>query len=127
MNATAFYSNYDYSLAFGTSGGQSFKWKSNIINYSLKNDFSYYYNSRNTIRFGAQGLAYDFLPYNATGGFTNAKVKFLADKRYGVEYSAYISNEQKLTPKITVEYGLRTSFYTYVGKGKAYTLENRKS
>ncbi|MCC6370314.1 MAG: TonB-dependent receptor [Bacteroidia bacterium] len=120
MNATAFYSNYDYALKFGTSSGQSFNWKSNIINYSLKNDFIYYLNSRNTLRFGAQALAYDFLPYNAVGNFENATVTFKSAKRYGVEYSTYIGNEQKITPKITAEYGVRFSMYTYVGKGKAY-------
>lgn len=120
MNATAFYSNYDYSLAFVANNGQGFKWKSNIINYSAKTDFIHYTNARNTIRFGAQALMYDFLPYNATGTFENGTVKFKADKRYGVEYSAYVGNEQKVTQKFTIEYGLRVSMYTYNGKGKAY-------
>jgi len=120
MNATAFYSNYSYKLGFTANNGQGFKWKSNIINYSGKTDFIYYLNARNTIRFGAQGLAYDFLPFDATGTFANGTVKFLSDKRYGVEYSAYVGNEQKVTQKFTVEYGLRVSMYTYIGKGKAY-------
>lgn len=120
MNITGFYSNYDYQLAFGTSSGQSFDWKSNVINYSVKPDFIYYLNSKNTIRFGAQALFYDFLPYNAVGNFENAQFKLKADKRYGVEYSTYIGNEQKLMPRLTIEYGLRVSMYNYVGKGKAY-------
>ena len=120
MNATAFYSNYNYKLAFTANNGQGFKWNSNIVNYSGKTDFIYYLNTRNTIRFGAQGLAYDFMPYDATGTFANGTVKFLADKRYGVEYSAYVGNEQKITQKFTIEYGLRVSMYTYIGKGKAY-------
>jgi hypothetical protein len=120
MNATVFYSNYDYYLEFSAPNGQGFKWNSNIINYSIKPDFIYYHNSRNTVRFGAQALFYDFLPYNATGQFDNALIKFKADKRYGVEYSAYIGNEQKVSPKFTVEYGLRVSMYNYVGKSKAY-------
>lgn len=128
MNATAFYSNYSYKLGFTTNNGQGFKWKSNIVNYSGKTDFIYYLNNRNTIRFGAQALVYDFLPFDATGTFENGSVKFLADKRYGVEYSAYLGNEQKITQKLTVEYGLRLSMYTYVGSGKAYyfrdTTEN---
>ena len=120
MNATAFYSNYNYKLAFTTNNGQGFKWRSNIINYSGKTDFIYYLNARNTIRFGAQALMYDFLPYDATGTFENGTVKFLADKRYGVEYSAYLGNEQKLTQNLTMEYGVRVSLYTYVGTSKAY-------
>lgn len=120
MNATAFYSKYSYKLGFTANNGQGFKWSSNIVNYSGKTDFIYYKNSRNTVRFGAQALAYDFLPFNATGTFENGSVKFLADKRYGIEYSAYIGNEQKITQNLTVEYGLRVSMYDYVGTGKAY-------
>lgn len=121
MNTTAFYSNYDYLLSFKT-GKQSFEWKSNVINYSFKPDFIYYANPRNIIRFGAQALFYDFLPYNATGVLDDkgTKATFKADKRYGVEYSAYIGNEQKVRPRLTIEYGLRVSMYNYVGKGKAY-------
>jgi hypothetical protein len=121
MNATAFYSNYDYLLSFGTNNGQAFNWRSNIVNYSIKPDFAWYLNSKNTIRFGAQALYYDFLPYNATGTFLDgSKAKFVADRRYGVEYSAYLSNEHKILPRLTIEYGIRVSMYNYLGKGKAY-------
>lgn len=120
MNLTTFYSNYNYRLEFSAPNGQAFNWSSNIINYSFKPDFSYYLNPRNTIRFGAQALYYDFLPYNAIGKFSNAEVKFLADKRYGVESAVYVGNEQKVTQKLTIEYGLRVSMFSYIGKGKAY-------
>jgi len=123
MNTTAFYSNYDYLLDFKQeSNNQRFNWTSNIVNYSLKNDFSYYANSKNTIRFGAQALFYDFLPYKATGSFETTKVEFKADKRYGIEYSAYIGNEQKVRPRLTMEYGVRLSVYNYLGKGTSYTF-----
>lgn len=120
MNVTGFTSAYNYYLKFGAPNGQSFQWNSNITNYSVKPDFIYYPNSKNTIRFGAQALVYDFLPYDATGTFGGTVAKFKADHRYGVEYSAYVGNEQKIRPRFTVEYGLRVSMYNYVGKGKAY-------
>lgn len=121
MNTTAFYSNYDYLLSFGTNNGQAFNWRSNIVNYSVKPDFAWYLNSKNTVRFGAQALYYDFLPYDATGTFLDgSKAKFVADRRYGVEYSAYLSNEHKILPRLTIEYGIRVSMYNYLGKGKAY-------
>lgn len=49
MNLTAFYSNYKYELGFKNEGNaQKFEWKSNIINYSFKPDFTYYLNNRKT-------------------------------------------------------------------------------
>lgn len=122
MNVTAFYSNYQYFLGFSLDQlNQKFEWKSNIVNYSVKPDFSYYLNSKNTIRFGAQALMYDFKPYDAYGQFEEGnKVRFNSTKRYGIEYSAYVGNEQKLRPRLTIEYGLRVSLYTNIGKGTAY-------
>lgn len=123
MNTSAFYSNYSYKLNFAFND-QSFKWSSNMVNYSIKPDFTYFLNSKNTIRFGAQAMMYDFLPYKATGTAQDVDFAVEGDKRYGVEYSVYASNEQKLLPRLTVEYGLRVSMYTYVGKGKAYTFRD---
>jgi hypothetical protein len=120
MNVTAFYSNYDYMLKFSTPDKRGFEWTSNIINSSLKQDFTWFHNTRNTMRFGLQALRYDFRPFDATGTFQNATVKYKANKRYGVEYSAYFGNENKLTRDLTIEYGVRFSYYTNIGKATAY-------
>lgn len=122
MNVSALYSNYKYFLGFKLPQlNQKFDWTSNVINYSVKPDFTYFLNSKNTIRFGAQALLYDFMPYDAIGQFSGgASVKFKAEKRYGVEYSAYIGNEHKILPRLTFDYGLRVSLYNYLGKGTAY-------
>jgi hypothetical protein len=125
MNLSGFYSNYDYLIDFKQeSNNQQFNWTSNIVNYSFKPDFTYFANSKNTIRFGAQALLYDFTPYDATGKFENTTVIFKSDKRYGVEYSAYIGNEQKVRPRLIFEYGLRVSLYNYIGKGTAYSFRD---
>jgi len=125
MNLTAIYSNYSYYLEFAGQRNQSFKWKSKIINYSLKPDFTWFANSKNTVRFGVQALFYDFLPFDAIGTFQEgASDAFLSKKRYGVESSAYIGNEQKLLPRLTIEYGIRVSMYNYIGKGTAYTFRD---
>lgn len=123
FNLTTFYSKYSYLLRFGTNDEASFKWNSYIVNYSIKPDFSYFLNSKNTIRFGAQALMYDFTPFDAQGQFDDgSSVRFKSDKRYGVEYSMYAGNEHKVMPRLTLEYGIRVSMYAYMGKGKAYTF-----
>jgi hypothetical protein len=118
MNLTAFYSNYDYELGFKNDGtSQKFEWKSNIINYSIKPDFTYYMNGKSTIRFGLQSILYDFKPGTAkvTDDNNNTINIGLQDKR-GVEYAAYVGNEYKLLPRLTVDYGLRWSAFTYIAK-----------
>jgi hypothetical protein len=126
MNMTAFYSNYKYELGFKDDGSsQKFEWTSNIINYSIKPDFTYYLNSKNTIKFGAQAILFTFKPGNAVitsqDGISN---NISLDQQYGVEYAAYVDNEQKLTSRLTLQYGLRWSMFNYMGKGTKYTYRD---
>jgi hypothetical protein len=126
MNLTSFYSNYKYELGFKNEGNnQKFEWTSNIINYSVKPDFTYYLNSKNTIRFGAQAILFTFKPGNAVITSQDSKESNISlDKQYGVEYAVYMDNEQKLTNRFTLQYGLRWSFFNYMGKGTKYTYRD---
>jgi hypothetical protein len=127
-NVTAFYSKYNYFLSFGDKNFK-FDWDANIINYSLKTDYSYFANSRNTLKFGVQGIYYTFKPGEGKSiDKNNVTIKTTLPNQHAFEYSAYINNEQKLSDKLNIQYGLRWSFYNYVGKGSAYyfrdTTEN---
>jgi hypothetical protein len=127
LNTTVFYSNYDYSLDSDLSNSNeqdSFRWKSNIENYSIKPDFSYFANSKNTISFGGQAIYYRFNPGQATavsGG--EARSIGLADK-FALETALYVGNEQKINEKLTLNYGLRYSNYSYLGPGDALNINN---
>ena len=129
MNVSAFYSNYDYLLQFKTNDSeQAFKWTSNIINYSIKPDFTYYLNSKNTIRFGLQSMLYDFSPYKTDISFSDGtKTRLESEKRYGLENAVYVGNEQKLLPRLTIEYGVRLSLYSFMGNGTAYYFRDTVS
>lgn len=126
MNLTTFYSNYQYQLGFKNEGNdQKFEWKSNIINYSFKPDFTYYLNNKNTIKFGAQGILYTFKPGEAIITSQNGdKSNISLDNQYGAEYAGYIDNEQKLSNRFTLQYGFRWSFFNYLGKGTKYTYRD---
>ncbi|MFY7786623.1 MAG: TonB-dependent receptor, partial [Thermoflexibacteraceae bacterium] len=123
-NVTLFYSNYDYLL--GTDGtnaqGDGFKWTSNIINYSVKPEFTYFLNPKNTITFGGQATLYTFKP--GTGEVTvdrTTRIVGLDDKN-GLEAAIYVGNEQKINNKLSLQYGLRYSYFRYMGDGLAYTF-----
>lgn len=122
-NITAFYSKYDYKL--GTKGtstsGDGFVWRSSITNYSVKPDFTYYLNPMNTITFGAQAILYDFYPGLAVATSENVDTEISLPNKYALEAAVYLGDELKLTEDFTVQYGLRYSFFNYMGKGTAYT------
>ncbi len=126
MNMSTFYSNYQYNLGFKSEGtSQAFEWTSNIINYSVKPDFTYYLNNKNTIKFGAQAILFTFKPGDATITAENGSTSnLLLANQYGTEYAIYVDNEQKLTPRLTVQYGIRWSLFNYMGKGTKYTYRD---
>lgn len=118
-NTTAFYSNYDYGIGTDNIGArEAFKWTSRIINYSLKQDFTWYSNSKNTINFGGQSLYYTFRPANAS--FVSGGVKQSIDLpfKYALENALYVSNDQVINNRFSASYGLRFSTFHYLGKGE---------
>ncbi|HAI76699.1 MAG TPA: hypothetical protein DCM08_10670, partial [Microscillaceae bacterium] len=125
LNLTAFYSNYDYRLGTNNRNGQSgFNWRSNIVNYSIKPDFTWFVNPRNTLSFGGQVILYQFQPGRASfisGGVGNNII--LPDK-YALESAVYVGNEQTIGNRLTLNYGLRFSLFNYLGSGEAVNYGN---
>lgn len=125
LNTTAYYSNYDYRLDAGSEDdSDGFHWKSNVISYCVKPEFTWYPNSKNTVRFGLQSIFYDLKPGSATfsSGGQGSSIT-LADK-YALESALYLENEQKIGDKIIILYGLRFSGYQYLGKATSYQYKD---
>ncbi len=126
LNTTAYYSNYDYNLGTAIEDGASdgFNWKSNIINYSIKPEFTWYPNSKNTVKFGVQSIYYDLKPGTAEFSSGGIRSSITLANKNALETAVYIENEQKIGSKIIVSYGLRFSGYQFIGKGKSYNYND---
>ena len=122
-NFTAVYSNYDYSLQFGRDN-DSFKWNSLISNYILKPQFTYFINSNNELNFGAEAIYYNFEPANAVA-VSNGDIRNISiSKKYNLETSLFVSNSQKISSTLSVDYGLRYSLFNAYGPDVAYIYAN---
>lgn len=126
LNTTAFYSNYDYSLDSdlrqkAENANDYFRTNAKIVNYSIKPDFTLFWN-KNTVTFGGQALLYDFRPGLATAASAGVVRSFGLKNKYALESSLYVGNEQQVSPRIQLQYGLRYSFYQYLGPGEAFTF-----
>ncbi len=118
MNLTAFYSDYDY--AFGVEEDDArddFSWESSIVSYSLKPDFSYYLNNKNTLKFGGQSIYYDFKPAVASFASDGQTNDISLPEKYAIENGLYVQNEQKVGSRLSLLYGLRWSQFSNLGKG----------
>lgn len=121
-NLSLIYSKYDYTLGI-PDGVQAFEWKSEITNFSLKDDYTYYWNTNNTLKYGLQSTFMvfnpaDFKPLGENDLFIRLK---LANK-YTLEHGVYISNEQKIGALITLDYGVRWSLFQNLGTDTVYNF-----
>jgi hypothetical protein len=123
-NLTLVYSQYDYSLAFGNTDRNSFKWNSSISNFIAKPQFTYYINSNNELNFGGEVTYYTFEPANAFGVTNGTSVDFSVEKKYNLEASVHIGNSQKISDLLSIDYGLRFSNFQYLGPGTTYTYND---
>lgn len=114
MNITAFYSNYDYEFGIDVPP-QQFDWKANVISYNLKPQWSWFLNPENTITFGGQSTLYTFKPGDFQPRGNAIFNPVTVDDRWGWENAIFVQNEQKLSPRLSVQYGLRVSNFNYIG------------
>ena len=125
LNTTAYYTKYDYSLNTDLkqkTPNDYFRTDSRIVDYSLKPDFTLFL-GKSTVTFGGQSILHDFQPGTATAASAGDVRVFGLSHKYGLENALYVGNEQQVSTRLQLQYGLRYSLYSYVGAGEAYTFD----
>jgi hypothetical protein len=119
-NTSLIYSKYSYKL--GIKSGKSYlNINSEIIDWNLKEEFQFFPNSKNSIRFGFNGIYHNIIPNRFTGNVIDEPLK---SGRGGWESSIFINNTMKISEKLTLDYGLRSSTYTILG-GDTYNIYDK--
>ena len=117
-NLSLIYSKYDYDLGIVI---EEFNWISSINNYNIKYDLKYYTSEKFKLDFGASGIYYDFDPGQILPTSETSEINPLSlDRKKAFEGALYINAEHMLTNALTVQYGLRYSFFSRMG-GQAMT------
>jgi hypothetical protein len=99
-NTSAIFSYYDFTLG-AIQDNFEFKLFSGVRDYNLKHDFSYFPNSRHTMRFGVNYTFHNFIPTTASA--KQGDVKFdLGEviKLYCHEAQTYFGDDIEVTEKM---------------------------
>jgi hypothetical protein len=121
-NTTFIFSDFDYAL--GSKEEESeFTWMSHIKDYGIKNDYTYFLNPRNQLRFGLQVTYHNFMPAEVKPGGKSFVNELKLNSTSALESAVYLSNEHQLTDRLTVDYGLRFSRFTNIGPGDVYLYD----
>ncbi|MBX2900003.1 MAG: TonB-dependent receptor [Cyclobacteriaceae bacterium] len=119
-NFSTVFSKYDYSLQFGENERDNFRWKSSVQNLTFRPAFSYFINTNNEVSFGAEANYYWFEPANAYGTSNGSRIDISLPRKYNLETALYAGNNQKLSQRVAVEYGIRFSHFVGLGSGVQY-------
>lgn len=123
-NLTFYVSDYDYELAFGENDRDKFEWTSNITTYNVKPELTYFINTNNELTFGGEALLYRFSPADALGVSDGELTEFSLPQKRAAEFGLHIGNQQTVSDKLTLQYGLRFSGFSYLGPGNYYTFND---
>lgn len=125
-NISLIASNFDYALEINDNI-QGFKWTSNLQELSLKNDLTYFLNTSNEMTFGYHVTGRRFSPATITPDSESSFFeKNVFEKLYALDHALYVSNQQRLSDAITLDYGVRLSFFQNVGKGGVFLYADPK-
>jgi len=111
-----------YSRYYTANIAGIYHFHSGVSTQSFKQEFSYFPNPNNEVRFG---LTFEYQDYNH-GSLEDETQddagKFMPGMQ-GLESALYIENDQKISDRVSLYYGLRNSFYHQLGPGDRFTYD----
>ncbi|MCA5004867.1 TonB-dependent receptor [Sphingobacterium bovistauri] len=121
-NTSLIYSDFTYNVNVNNDESD-FVIASKIENFNLKQDFSYYSNNKNTLKFGLNVLKQKISPASLNASSNSAVNSINIENRYGLELAGYLSHEWNPTYWFSAIYGLRLTDFMVQGPGTFYKFD----
>ncbi|MBT8180517.1 MAG: TonB-dependent receptor [Eudoraea sp.] len=121
-NLSLIYSDYYYGLELDFVG---FKWNSGIKNFNVKYDFKHYLSENLQLNYGLNNIYYKFnpgkiVPNSPESGIVEEQLI----EKYANEFAAYLGVEHNVTENLSLQYGLRFSYFMRLGQDELNVYEN---
>ena len=124
-NFTLLRSNYSYKLS-SDDATRNFTWNSRMTSYSFKNDYGYFLNPSNTIKFGVSADFHYFYPGEISALNDNSALNdFKVPESQALESGIYIENKQKIGGPLSLDYGLRFGVLSNVGPATVFNFDDK--
>ncbi len=123
LNTSLIYSKYNYKFNLTFAENASFSVASAIEDWNLKQDFSYFLNPDNTLKFGWNGILHTFLPGSIETDEDNIFNAEEIPEQKALEFGFYAQNDHKINQALSLNYGLRYSIFNQVGPGEIKTYD----
>lgn len=121
-NTSLIYSDFTYNVKVN-SNENDFGIASQIKNWNLKQDFTYYGLNNHSIRFGLNVLNQRISPASLDAAPGTSINSIAVDTRQGLEAAVYASDEWKVSDRFSMIYGLRLTNFAVLGPGTFYDFD----
>ncbi len=121
-NTSLIYSDYSYKIKI-KSGTDNFKITSQIQDINLKQDFDFYVNNNNKIKFGGNIIRHSVSPGRITADASSNVQSSEVQNRYSIESALYVSHELTVSKDVNIIYGMRLSNLSAIGPGNYYQYD----
>lgn len=121
LNTIYTHSEYQFNLGI-TSDIQAFEFNTGLTENALKQIYQFVPSPRHNIVFGWSAAQRSYNPgkFAPTTG-NSIFAELVVPKNYSLEGALFASNKQKITEKLSLDYGLRLNMFNLVGTGTKYT------
>lgn len=118
---TGSYSRYQYSVASSKKPLEAFQFNFAIAQSTAKADFTYYPNARHTVDFGLSATHYKLNPGTLQPAGTSSLIApDVVPAEQGLEQALYIGDRFDVTPRLSLNVGLRYSLFMNLGPRPVY-------
>ena len=121
-NLSLIYSDYYYGLLLDFAG---FEWDSGIQNFNVKYDLKHYLSDKIQVNYGINNIYYRFNPGKIKPNDEESGIieEQLIEK-FANESAAYVDVEHKITDNISLQYGLRASYFIRLGQDELFVYDD---
>ncbi|MBI3238016.1 MAG: TonB-dependent receptor [Flavobacteriia bacterium] len=122
-NTSVIYSSYDYKISI-KGGDVKFDITSLIRDWNVKQEFQYFANTRNKIRFGFNVINHDITPGQVDAETAVGINATKLSPTRSLESAVFVTNDWNAMDNLTVSYGVRLSGFSVLGNGQeVYTYD----
>ena len=126
FNLVAGLSDYHYNLVESDTARpwEAYKIKSSLFYRNLKCNFSWFPGEKHSIDFGINAALYTINPGELIPLNTVTIINpLLIHSEKAIEYAFYLTDNFSLSPKLSLDFGVRYSLYSYLGPNKTYVYQ----
>lgn len=119
--------NYRYSIAGAPNPSDDFKLSFDVSQKNIRADFNYAASDKHNFTFGVNSIRYSLQPGSfLPGGKNSLVIPRTLQKEQALESAIYLSDQYSISPALSINAGLRYTYYAYLGAHQQYTYLDGK-